>query len=393
MFGWFRRQDGFEWRNYVRTTILVRREQRRRKIDEVRAAAIDGVVDAGRKSAALGVSGFAAAGRSAIAAGKGMLSFLIAASAGFVGQLAAAIAALWRALLTLTARIPLGSARYHLNEFGAKLAARLRAGAAHLPSASILTDRLSAIPRRTAAIGGTITGLTLLLVVGAWLSPTGDRGDVARATPSREAAPAAPGTRLEGRAVARSGDSLRIDDKILRLAGIEAPDRDQTCQPVGGRSWPCGRAAADALSRLLRGRDIGCELAGVDDTGMQLATCRVGDADLADSLVRSGHVFAETGLFATYGSAESAARKARAGVWSGAIERPSAFRARRWEEAKRSAPEGCPIKGQVASGTRVYVLPWASSYERVKIRTHRGERWFCSEKEAQEAGWKPIERS
>ena len=47
----------------------------------------------------------------------------------------------------------------------------------------------------------------------------------------------------------------------------------------------------------------------------------------------------------------------------------------------------------MTSGTRVYVLPWSASYERIRIRTGRGERWFCTEKEALEAGWKPVERS
>ena len=57
------------------------------------------------------------------------------------------------------------------------------------------------------------------------------------------------------------------------------------------------------------------------------------------------------------------------------------------EDAKRDAPQGCPIKGRITSGNRVYVLPGSASYERVKVRETRGERWFCSEDEAQAAGW------
>ena len=45
MFGWRKRNQGFEWRQYVRTTILVRRQQRREKLDEVRQAA-----DVGRRA-------------------------------------------------------------------------------------------------------------------------------------------------------------------------------------------------------------------------------------------------------------------------------------------------------------------------------------------------------
>ena len=73
--------------------------------------------------------------------------------------------------------------------------------------------------------------------------------------------------------------------------------------------------------------------------------------------------------------------------------RPSDYRAQKWEEAKREAPDGCPIKGSVRGSRRYYVVPWARGYERVQVSRSRGERWFCSESEAQEAGFKPAEQS
>jgi hypothetical protein len=51
MFGWRKRNDGFEWRGYVRTTILVRRGQRRQRIDEAKGAARQGMHHAGRRGA------------------------------------------------------------------------------------------------------------------------------------------------------------------------------------------------------------------------------------------------------------------------------------------------------------------------------------------------------
>jgi hypothetical protein len=44
----------------------------------------------------------------------------------------------------------------------------------------------------------------------------------------------------------------------------------------------------------------------------------------------------------------------------------------------------------VSGDAKTYVLPWSPSYERTKVRTNRGERWFCSESEARQAGWKPA---
>src|SRR5512134_3913796 len=57
MFGWGKRNDGFEWRDYVRTTVLVRRGQRRQRIEEAKGAARDGVKHAGRRGAEHGRSG------------------------------------------------------------------------------------------------------------------------------------------------------------------------------------------------------------------------------------------------------------------------------------------------------------------------------------------------
>lgn len=53
-------------------------------------------------------------------------------------------------------------------------------------------------------------------------------------------------------------------------------------------------------------------------------------------------------------------------------------------------PSPCVIKGELTiAKDRVYHLPGSRDYEQVTIATHRGERWFCTEKSAREAGWRP----
>jgi len=99
-------------------------------------------------------------------------------------------------------------------------------------------------------------------------------------------------------------------------------------------------------------------------------------------------VFAATGFMSRYGSLETEARNAKAGLWASEAERPAAYRARMWEEAKKRAPDGCPIKGHVTGGARSYVMPWAADYDRVRVNIQRGGRWFCSEEDAVAAGWK-----
>lgn len=71
MFGWRRRSEGFEWREHVRTTVLVRRADRQRRIDDVREAAIAKVQDVGNRGLEVGKAGVdAAAGVASNAASK-----------------------------------------------------------------------------------------------------------------------------------------------------------------------------------------------------------------------------------------------------------------------------------------------------------------------------------
>lgn len=51
--------------------------------------------------------------------------------------------------------------------------------------------------------------------------------------------------------------------------------------------------------------------------------------------------------------------------------------------------EDCLIKGNISSkGERIYHVPGGQFYDRTVISTSKGEKWFCSEKEAQNAGWR-----
>lgn len=49
-----------------------------------------------------------------------------------------------------------------------------------------------------------------------------------------------------------------------------------------------------------------------------------------------------------------------------------------------------PIKGNVGfnSGERIYRLPGQEYYDETVINPDYGERWFCTEEEAVDAGWR-----
>jgi endonuclease YncB( thermonuclease family) len=246
------------------------------------------------------------------------------------------------------------------------------------------------LPRLSASASVVAAGLAVLVGGAAWFASGGSLGNLAASVGNL---PMIGSTKLlQGRAYAAGPDSLRIVGATVRLTGIEAPESEQRCGK-SGRSWRCGEAAAAALYRLVNGRTVSCALSGDDGAGRRLAQCAIGKKDIGAELVRQGHVFADGTILARYAAQEREARAAKLGLWSGDIERPAAFRDKVWAEAKRRAPDGCPIKGQVAGAQRFYVLPWSPDYERVRVQKARGERWFCSEQEALAAGFKAAQRS
>jgi endonuclease YncB( thermonuclease family) len=112
------------------------------------------------------------------------------------------------------------------------------------------------------------------------------------------------------------GDTLRLGDRTLRLSGIEAPARGLRCTDGEGRSFDCGAASAEALARLVAGRDLVCRVHGRDRFGRALGACSAGTADVNASLVHGGWARASetTGGLA---AAEAVARAERRGLWAG----------------------------------------------------------------------------
>lgn len=480
MFWWRKRSEGFEWRDYVRTTILVRREERRQRLKDVKGAAAAHVKEAGRRGAHAAVAGgraaatgslwslqaagaglkraaiwtWHAAGRAAVvlagamAAGAAALATGIAAAAsgiarlagGAAGPLAPVLAPLLsfvrrpRANLALRVVAVLAGvgAAYRTWAFGfdgdAKVAAALAIIAGLLVALAALTDpdrrwrpRESALldrfrgyelnlpGGRSVSVGA--AALSVLAVIGVTAAGLAAVGQFAGTSASNARVAAAPAAATTGtappakatatssggsdpvkltsrRAQAVTGDTLRIGSTLIVLDGIEAPETGQSCERATGR-WRCGAAARDALARLIRGRSVSCEITGELESGMKRGACATGDADLAEKLLEDGMVFAASSFFLShYARIERKARGEKNGLWAGEAERPQEWRERRWAEAKEKAPDGCPIKGRIRSGARTYLLPWSPAYEKVRLSRARGERWFCSESEAEAAGWR-----
>ena len=385
----FRRKnaDGFDWHKYVRTTIKLRREQRRAKLEEIgRVAAVQ--VKAAGDAAVHGVVGAAETGWRATASAwrKTIAQPAVAVPIALCGGVA-----LLSGIYRWFAIAPDGQA---LLPLGLGLAVLLliaplalpRAGAAGLRLPGISAAQLPANAVPLAAIAA----LALVLGWFAWGQaipglPGQNAGANVGATPATAGSVA---NVLEGRATALSGEMIRLQGRLLHLSGIEAPDQQQTCTKASKQAWRCGEVALAALERLARSKSFRCVTQGGPDAlGRTEASCTVDGRDVAGELVKDGHVFSAATFFGGYANLESAARRAGSGLWSGDAERPADYRAKLWASAKVAAPDGCPIKGHVSSSRKTYLMPWSAGYADATVRTNRGERWFCDEAEAQNAGF------
>lgn len=133
-----------------------------------------------------------------------------------------------------------------------------------------------------------------------------------------------------GRASVIDGDTLEIQDRRIRLWGVDAPEGGQTCETADGRPWRCGQAAANRLDAHLRDRVVSCFEEDTDRYGRLVARCQVGGEDVGAWLVRQG-LAVRYARYAgnAYHAEEAAARRERAGVWTGPFTPPDAWRRQR----------------------------------------------------------------
>ncbi len=161
---------------------------------------------------------------------------------------------------------------------------------------------------------GTAARLPLaLIVLGALIMANIDWGLVFDEAP--------PGV-VRGRPDVRDGDSLTIGRHRVRLTGIDAPERDQTCTK-GGKSWACGRVAKRHLKRLIGNRGVECSVVRRDRFDRLLAQCRSGGQDLNREMIRDGMAVSFDG---NYRREEAEARREKSGLWAGQFQRPRLWR-------------------------------------------------------------------
>jgi endonuclease YncB( thermonuclease family) len=122
------------------------------------------------------------------------------------------------------------------------------------------------------------------------------------------------------------GDTLDIAGQRIRLAGIDAPEWDQTCTEPDGGLWRCGAAATDLLASSVRGQRVACRPEARDRYDRIVATCSAdggGHGDLGEALVEAGLALGTD----RYRSDEAKARERALGMWRGKFATPAQWRA------------------------------------------------------------------
>ncbi|MDE1158708.1 MAG: thermonuclease family protein [Neorhizobium sp.] len=145
-------------------------------------------------------------------------------------------------------------------------------------------------------------------------------------------------TVLKGPFYAVDGDTLWVRGERLRLEGIDAPERAQTCADAGGAAWDCGRVARSLMARMTGADGVTCAGKSRDRYHRLLVVCHDGAEDLNARIVRQGLAVSYGG----YRREERQARHAKFGIWQGQFEKPKQWRAEHGGERRD------PVAGFVA---------------------------------------------
>jgi endonuclease YncB( thermonuclease family) len=141
-----------------------------------------------------------------------------------------------------------------------------------------------------------------------------------------------------GRPTVYDGDTFTFGDDVIRVYGIDAPERNQTCVR-GGEPWECGEAAKVRLQELLAQGGLNCRQKDRDRYQRSVSACVAGGNDIGEVLVAEGLAVALADFAQDYVGTEARARAQRLGLWGSTFQLPADYRAAHSEmDAERPQP-------------------------------------------------------
>lgn len=188
------------------------------------------------------------------------------------------------------------------------------------------------------------------------------------------------------------GDTIEIEGgQKVRYIGIDTPETVDPRKPV-----QCfGIEASNKNKELVSGKRVRLEkdISETDKYGRLLRYIYVGDTFVNLELVKQGFAYSSTyppdvKYQSQFTEAQRQAKEQNKGLWGScpvATLTPTVTAT----PPTTQQPSSCDIKGNIASdGEKIYHISGCASYNVTKIDEARGERWFCTEQEALDAGWR-----
>jgi micrococcal nuclease len=172
------------------------------------------------------------------------------------------------------------------------------------------------------------------------------------------------------------GDSFSLRTDIsIRLSNVEAPELN----------FCGGKQAKKALEDLVLGKPVKYEIVSKDQFQRLIALVWVNGTFVNEELLKDG--------WARYDGSPSPKRDELKKAFDEAYEAHRGIFSPLCLSEKPEDPK-CLIKGNISrhgKNQKTYHFPGCSAYEEVMVEKDLGENWFCTEAEAQKAGYKKSE--
>tara|TARA_Y100001970_G_C14169237_1_gene823155 strand:- start:1064 stop:1567 length:504 start_codon:yes stop_codon:yes gene_type:complete len=145
------------------------------------------------------------------------------------------------------------------------------------------------------------------------------------------------GTEIYGTPKIIDGDTVHINNKKIRLEGIDAPELKQQCKkPVlqisvmisfqFNKNYSCGVKSKVKLINKISDSKIKCISLSKDRYKRYLATCYKDKINLNKWMVRNGYAVAYKRYSKDYVRDEEYAKENKIGLWKGSFVRPEKWR-------------------------------------------------------------------
>lgn len=272
------------------------------------------------------------------------------------------------------------------------------------------------IMRKYAGWIGLVVGVFLLVgVLGAGPQKNNDGDAKTNAVPMETEAPET----YQVVAVV-DGDTIKVDyhgkTTAVRLIGVNTPE---TVDPR--KDVECfGEEASQFLKDLLEGKTVRMEpdvsQSDRDKYDRLLRYVYLDDEDVSLMVIQNGYGYEYTHDVpyqkqARYRAVQIEAENGKRGLWADGIcaksepvvTTPQVTENKSSGESKpqtvntagsnSTLTQDCRIKGNISSsGEKIYHMPGQQFYDKTVIDTSKGERWFCTEQEVVNAGWRKSKR-